>query len=275
MKRVTKACAALAATALAMIALPAAAQVGSVSDDDIKDAPPQFRSDLSHGRIKPSDSELVRQNIEGAPPSADPRDFNGMYNFLRKPMPRPGGGGPGGGGGSPGGPPPGGRPGGPSPGGPGTAAANGGPRPSSVGAGACVISGFPGLTSYSTTILIDPRQVAFLMEENHLLRWAPFAERHDPAAVPSFGGDSIARWDGNTLVIDTTQVRTRGVATLGHYVERFTKQPDGNIAIDRFQVADDGTQKPVEQVTLRWRPDLHYVEDICEDLGEAFGVGYK
>lgn len=264
------------AAAMGLWAMPAMAQVGAATLDDIVDAPPQFKEALSGGKIKPQASELTRQNIQGAPPSKDPRDLNGMYNFLRAPggAPRapggapPGGGAPSGGyaagGAAPGGPPPGGPP----------AGGLASPRVSNVGAGACVINTFAGLTSYSTTILINARQVLFLMEENHLLRWATFADKHDPAAKPSFTGDSIARWDGDTLVIDTTQVATRGKPGTDHYVERMTKQADGNIAIERFRDTD-GQLTPVEKVTLRWRPDLHYVEDICEDFGEAFGIGYQ
>jgi len=255
----------LCACVLAMGAwgMPAMAQVGAATLDDIADAPPQFKEALSGGKIKPQASELTRQNIQGAPPSQDPRDLNGMYNFLRAP------GGPGGAPRAPGAAPPGGPP--PRGAAPGGLAS---PRVSNVGAGACVINNFAGLTSYSTTILINPRQVLFLMEENHLMRWARFADTHDPAAKPSFTGDSIARWDGDTLVIDTTQVATRGKPDTDHYVERMTKQADGNIAIERFRETD-GQLAPVEKVALRWRPDLHYVEDICEDFGEAFGIGYQ
>jgi hypothetical protein len=117
--------------------------------------------------------------------------------------------------------------------------------------------------------------VIFLMEENHALRWARFTDTHQANFVPSYSGDSIARWDGNTLVVDTIGVRAEGKTDTAHYVERASKLPDGNIAIDRFQVGADGVEAPLEKVTLRWRPDLHYVEDICEDFGEAFGVNYK
>lgn len=259
------------AGALAILqAGPVVAQVGAPTDDDFKDAPPQFRESLTGGRIKPDASELVRQDVKGAPPSKDPRDFNGMYNFLRTPQPKAGGGTPGGpppayGAAPEGGGPPKARPAGPP---------AGGGRASNVGARACLYS-FPSLTSYSTTIVMNATSVIFLMEENHALRWARFADAHQANFTPSYSGDSIARWDGNTLVVDTIGVKAEGKTDTAHYIERAIKLPDGNIAIDRFQVGADGVQTPLEKVTLRWRPDLHYVEDICEDFGEAFGVNYK
>lgn len=254
---------------------PALAQVGAATLDDVQDAPPQFRESLSGGKIKPDASELVRQNVQGLPPSTEPRDFNGMYNFLRTPSTRRGGGAPGG---PPGGPPSGaGKP--PASGAPPSAApaarparARGGG--SNVGERACIFS-FPGLTSYSTTIVMNDTSVIFLMEENHALRWARFTDKHQVNFAPSYSGDSIARWDGNTLEVDTIGVKVEGRADTAHYLERFTKLSNGNIAIDRFQIGDDGSREPLDKITLRWRPDLHYVEDICEDFGEAFGVEYK
>lgn len=271
-KRQERLAALMIAGGLLWLPLAAMAQVSSASDADIQDAPPQFKSSLSNGRIKPDASELTRQNIQGAPPSQDPRDFNGMYNFLRDP-----GGSPGAlaGGGKAGGPPGGAAKPGGAGGLPGGSGPPGGGRPTNLGAGACVVNSFGGLTSYSTTILINPREVMFLMEENHVLRWATFADWHKADAQPSYTGDSIARWDGDTLVIDTTQVAARGKPGTDHYVEKAAKLPNGNIAVERFKADDSGALQPVEKVTLRWRPDLHYVEDICEDFGEAFGIGYQ
>ncbi len=271
---------ALAALATLVAASSAHAQVGAPTDDDFKDAPPQFREALTGGKMKPDASELTRQNVKGAPPSSDPRDFNGMYNFLRQPGGRPGtpagvpGAAP-----PPGGPPPGGAP----PGGPPGAApasrpsagGQGGPGSRSTGARACTVSSFPGLTSYSTTILVNERTVIFLMEENHHLRWARFTDKHQANFTPSWSGDSIARWDGDTLVIDTVGIKVEGQSATDHVVERTRKLPDGNIEIQQFKVDAAGVETPSGKVTLRWRPDLTYVEDICEDLGEAFGVGYK
>jgi hypothetical protein len=144
-----------------------------------------------------------------------------MYNFLRAPG-GPGGApprAPGGERAAPAGPPPG-----------------GGGRPTNVGSGACVINGFGGLTSYSTTILINPRQVMFLMEENHILRWATFADRHNPAAKPSYTGDSIALGRQHAGGGHRTGGHARQA---GHraFCREMAKLPDGNIAIERLREA--------------------------------------
>lgn len=262
---------------------PAQAQVGAPSEDDLKAAPPQFRSAVSGGKFKPADEELNRPVLNATPPSADLRDFNGIYSALRRtgtaggpPAPRPAGAT------GPAPEPVPGSPNGPSPTGAGAAgpgysapAAPGGGGRSNVGSRACVYRSFPGLTSYSTTIIQNDWSIVLLMEENHPMRWARFTDKHDPAFTPNYSGDSIAHWEGNTLVIDTVGVKVEGGSDLKHYVEKLEKQPNGNILIERFEVKADGTQQSVDKSGLRWRPDLHYVEDICEDLGEAFGSEYQ
>ncbi len=258
--------AAAAAAGLLLGAAPALAQVGAPSDEDLQASPPQFRSELSGGRLKPTDEEMNRPVVGGAPPSADPRDFNGIYSALRRP-------------GAAGGPPA------PYPAGaarPASGAPPAGARPPAgagggrnVGSRACVYRSFPSLGSYTTTIMMNDWTALFLMEENHTMRWARFTDRHDPAFIANYSGDSIARWDGNTLVVDTTGVKVENSAEIKHYSERFTKQPDGNVTFERFEIGADGTSTALDKGGFRWRPDLTYVEDICEDLGDAFGVEYK
>ena len=57
-------------------------------------------------------------------------------------------------------------------------------------------------------------------------------------------GDSIGKWEGDTLVIDTTNFTTktqfRGSAEELHVVERISRMPDGNL-LYRFTVDDPTT----------------------------------
>ena len=63
---------------------------------------------------------------------------------------------------------------------------------------------------------------------------------HAPAAVQLWLGDSIGRWDGDTLVVDTTNFTAkshfRGSGTRLHVVERFTRTSPTTI---RYQVTAD------------------------------------
>ena len=242
------------ACGLAVMPGSAVAQVGAPTMEDFEAAPPQFREEVSGGLIEVAPEERVRQNVEGDPPSDDPRDFNGMYNRLSRPGENPFA-----------------RPEYPE----GSILRELPARPRNLGERACLFASFPGLSSYSTTIVQNEDSIVFLMEENHGLRWARFADSRDYTPQGSYQGDSIARWQGDTLVIDTVAVKVEGWERMLHYVEHFRKNDDGNIEIEQFVMELGGALTPVGSLTLRWRPDLFYVEDICEDLGEEFGVGYS
>ena len=57
-------------------------------------------------------------------------------------------------------------------------------------------------------------------------------------------GDSVGRWEGDTLVVDTTnftpKTRFRGSSDKLHVVERFTRSADGNL-LYRFTIEDPTT----------------------------------
>src|SRR5579884_2534843 len=67
----------------------------------------------------------------------------------------------------------------------------------------CLLPGVPRIFSMPMPfeIIQTPKQVAILYESFHGWRLMPFGGSHgDPD--PSFLGDSIASWDGDTLVVD-------------------------------------------------------------------------
>ena len=120
----------------------------------------------------------------------------------------------------------------------------------------------------------NPAVTLIVMEENHGLRLVNMNVEHPAVLAPSYSGHSIGRWDGDTLVVDTVGIRTERGPTR-HVVERMKKRSDGAIEVSTVEVAADGTETLGRPMTLRWRPDLNYVESICEDFGEAFGINYK
>ncbi|HZR25117.1 MAG TPA: hypothetical protein VFA59_16095 [Vicinamibacterales bacterium] len=68
--------------------------------------------------------------------------------------------------------------------------------------------------------------------------------QHLPKTIRKWMGDSIGHWEGDTLVIDTTNFTTktqfRGASEDMHVVERITRMPDGNLRY-RFTVDDPST----------------------------------
>ena len=82
--------------------------------------------------------------------------------------------------------------------------------------------------------------------------------------LPSYLGDSVGRWEGDTLVVDTTnftdKVLYRGAAENLHLVERFTRVGENEIEY-RVTISDPTTfVKP-------WTLVVPYV-NIGEDLFE-------
>ena len=90
---------------------------------------------------------------------------------------------------------------------------------------------------YPLQIMQNDKYVAFLFEQNTWFHVVPFKDRHSDDPNPTWFGESIARWDGDTLVIDTvgfngyTRLDTRGnphSAKL-HLVQTLTHTDAGHV----------------------------------------------
>jgi hypothetical protein len=88
-------------------------------------------------------------------------------------------------------------------------------------------------------------RVLILNEMIHSARLVDLTGRpHHPPNIRFLTGDSIGRWDGDTLVVDTTNFSTeagfRGATTSLHLVERFTREGADALRYD-FTVDDPQT----------------------------------
>jgi hypothetical protein len=86
--------------------------------------------------------------------------------------------------------------------------------------------------------------VSILRETNHSTRVIPTDGRpHVPKNIRFYQGDSVGRWDGNTLVVDTTNFTNlsafQGSGENLHLVERFTRVSDDTVLYEF--TADDPT----------------------------------
>ena len=87
--------------------------------------------------------------------------------------------------------------------------------------------------------------VAMVHEIDHSTRLIPTDGRpHIPQNIRQLQGDSVGRWEGNTLVVDTTNFTNltnfRGSSEKLHLVERFTRTADDTL-IYQFTVEDPTT----------------------------------
>ena len=94
-------------------------------------------------------------------------------------------------------------------------------------------------------IVQGPGYVALLHEQDHSTRVIPTDGRpHVPQNIRLYQGDSVGHWEGNTLVVDTTNFTNRtafeGSSEKLHLVERFTRAADDTM-IYQFTVEDPAT----------------------------------
>jgi hypothetical protein len=113
----------------------------------------------------------------------------------------------------------------------------------------CISWGVPkigGNTNYTShhQIFQGPGYVVFLSEVNHEARVIPLDGRpHLPQGLRQWNGDSRGRWEGHTLVVETTNFSPKsyfmGSADRLHLTERFTRV--GPDRIDYEITVDDPT----------------------------------
>jgi hypothetical protein len=94
-------------------------------------------------------------------------------------------------------------------------------------------------------VVQGPGYVALLREQNHFTRIIPTDGRpHVPQDIRLWQGDSVGHWEGNTLVVDTTNFTNltafQGSSEKLHLVERFTRAADDTM-IYEFKVEDPTT----------------------------------
>ena len=86
--------------------------------------------------------------------------------------------------------------------------------------------------------------VLILTEMVHDARIVRMNAEHLPPSIRKWMGDSVGRWDGDTLVVDTTnftdKTRFRGSTQNLHIVERFTRADAHNL-VYRFTIEDPDT----------------------------------
>jgi hypothetical protein len=114
----------------------------------------------------------------------------------------------------------------------------------------------PVLYNNNYQIVQTPDSVMILVEMVHDARIIRMNGTHLPSNVRQFLGDSIGHWEGDTLVVDTTnfadQVRFHGSSENLHVIERFTRVDDSTI-LYRVTIDDPTT------FTRQWALEYPFV----------------
>jgi len=131
---------------------------------------------------------------------------------------------------------------------------------------------------YNNTLqIVQTRDaVVFMSEQIHDARVVSLTRRtHLPAGIQRWAGDSIGQWEGNTLVVDTTNFspRTtfRGSGTGLHLIERFTLKDAGTLRYE-FTVDDPASfTRPWTARSEITRTEGPMYEYACHEANYSMG----
>jgi hypothetical protein len=138
-------------------------------------------------------------------------------------------------------------------------------------------SGPPALPDYFYNnlhqIVQTKDSVMILTEMVHDVRIVRMNSTHLPNTIRKWLGDSVGHWEGDTLVVDTTnftdKTRFRGSTENLHVVERFTRTGPNSL-LYRFTVEDPATWAKPWSGEFTWpATDSHIYEYACHEANYA------
>jgi hypothetical protein len=120
----------------------------------------------------------------------------------------------------------------------------------------CLPAGIPRTVTlglFPQQFVQTPTQIIMLYEYMNVFRVIPFASKHPDDIIPSYLGNAIARWEGDTLVVDSIgyndQTWLAGTGTFHtdalHTVERFTR-------VDKDRINYEITMEDPNVLTKPW-----------------------
>ena len=117
--------------------------------------------------------------------------------------------------------------------------------------------------------------VMILVEMVHDARIVRINQEHDPPEIRSWLGDSVGHWEGDTLVVDTTNFTDSpslgGASRNLHVVERFTRV-DAETLLYRFTVEDPTVWTAPWSGEYTWlASDNKVYEYACHEANYSFG----
>jgi len=112
----------------------------------------------------------------------------------------------------------------------------------------CRPTGIQGITAQKGAMLViqSAQETALLFEDDREVRHIYMDQTHPADLKPSYTGDSVGHWEGDTLVVDTVGYNGKGVLDeIGtphgsqlHLVERISKSKDGRTLTDELTFTD-------------------------------------
>jgi hypothetical protein len=136
--------------------------------------------------------------------------------------------------------------------------------------------------NYGMQMLQQPHKITILYEEDHEVRHIRMNQPHPADVTPSWYGDSVGRYEGDTLVIDTVGIKVGPFAMVDMYGTPHTKALH---VVERYRLLDYEAAKEAQErggkknfrlpprIEEGWAPDPNYkgkglqLEFTVEDEG--------
>lgn len=133
--------------------------------------------------------------------------------------------------------------------------------------GHCFQSGVPRIMNFAGQILQTPEQILLLFEFVHATRTIHLDGRtHLPANIRLWQGDSLGRWEGDTLVVETTNLNGKTWLDLSG---NFTS--DAATVVERFTMVDSNAiqwQATITDPKVFTQPWTERTNLLRQSLGE-------
>jgi hypothetical protein len=97
-------------------------------------------------------------------------------------------------------------------------------------------------------MLQQPDKITILYSNDHEVRRVRMNAQHPPRVMPSWYGDSVGHYEGDTLVIDTVGIRVGPFAMIDFYG---TPHTEGLHVVERYRLIDYKAAKAAEERSER------------------------
>ena len=124
---------------------------------------------------------------------------------------------------------------------------------------------------YPWQFVQTPKLIVVLIESRHVFRLIPLNEKHSADVDPSYLGDSVGHWEGDTLVVDVANFKEQLIGAdihtdAWHVVERYTRVDDNTIEYQATLEDTKALTRPYKITSkLMLRPGTRLQEYVCEE----------
>jgi hypothetical protein len=138
----------------------------------------------------------------------------------------------------------------------------------------CWPTGVPFILGNSTMQMIQqPDKITILYSETYEFRQVRMNQTHPAQVIPSWNGDSVGHYEGDTLVIDTVGIKVGSFPTPGLYSmvdELGTPHSPALHVVERYRLLDREAAKVIEE-----RNEKDNVSNPMTDAGIARDPNYQ